>query len=257
MKSSTVQTRYTTDSGYETNFYSTSELDNDHSRSTILDDIKSDEVFLTAVSPDSSTNSTRYSLDVSHHSDEASDVSVSVRQCSTPVIEPPPGYTGSSNNCTQDVSPIDRPVLTASEPEQKPTTDEVIDKSDEESNYISMSSAPTIKLIPTQQHTSIKSTEAEIVSPSHTASDVPLSPFLQPTAVVYHRAHSESSYRILSTSEDCGFVKRVLLRASEDFPANLQVVSIGYQQESLIDDLIRVETGERLTAHYLEGNSTL
>ena len=67
MKSSTVQTQYTTDSGYETNFYSTSELDNDHSHSTILDDIKSDEVFFTAVSPDSSTNSTTYSLDVSHH----------------------------------------------------------------------------------------------------------------------------------------------------------------------------------------------
>ena len=50
------------------------------------------------------------------------------------------------------------------------------------------------------------------MSPSHTASyDVPVSPFLQPTAVVYHRAHSESSYCILSTSEDCGFVKRVLL----------------------------------------------
>ena len=69
MKSSTVQTQYTTNSGYETNFYSTSELDNNHSHSTIhIEDIKSDEVFLTAVSPDSSTNSTRYSLDVSHHS---------------------------------------------------------------------------------------------------------------------------------------------------------------------------------------------
>ena len=46
-------------------------LYNDHSHSTILDDIKSNEVFLTAVNPDSSTNSTRYSLNVSHHSDEA------------------------------------------------------------------------------------------------------------------------------------------------------------------------------------------
>ena len=54
-----------------------------------------------------------------------------------------------------------------------------------------------------------------------------------------------------------GFVKRVLLRANVVWPANLQMVAISKQERNEEERLLPVESGERVTALYIENEDTI